>query len=556
MMKVRTFFLAVVLTYALTAALAGAVAAREAEDYINEARELQQADDLGKAVEVMQAAALEYPEDSNVNAYLGLYTGMSAGRTSDYMEAGRLVTESFEILDRAVALDHDNVLARYFRGIMGVSVPEFLGKRDQGIRDLQYVVAARDEDPESVSDDVFIEGLKRLGQSLMASGDVKLAKIAYEKLIEAAPGTESAEAARKAIEQMEATEAERSREALDGAPSTPEIEAIRKRMESDPKNAAIVLELGRAYMAEGDLDAAEVVIKDAIDLDPSNADAYVALADLLGHIAGQGYNEKIYEDTDYMTNLAFEVMRVTDKAVELDPENLDMRLMRGVIGVQMPFFVGRLDDAIEDLTMLSESDAPDSVKAQALFWLGQANLKKTMTYWIRTVSEYPDEAAARLVFDRMNPDVKHIDLAEYDKPIVVVEFVLGFKDELAPQTVVWVERPGEEFVKTVYVSGFSGFAKEQQINLPVWSSTSDFMDADGVTAASIDLGHHIYVWDLKDHMGKQVEPGDYVVKVETCYWPSMKYQMVEAPITIGDKETKTEVQEGNFIPYLGVTYVP
>ena len=119
-----------------------------------------------------------------------------------------------------------------------------------------------------------------------------------------------------------------------------------------------------------------------------------------------------------------------------------------------------------------------------------------------------------------------------------------------------METPDEEFVKTVYVSGFSGFAKEQQINLPVWSSTSGFVDVDGVTGASIDLGHHIYVWDLKNHLGEQVEPGDYVVKVETSYWPSMKYQMVEAPVTIGGQESKIEVEEGNFIPYLGVKYIP
>jgi hypothetical protein len=222
----------------------------------------------------------------------------------------------------------------------------------------------------------------------------------------------------------------------------------------------------------------------------------------------------------------------------------------------MPFFVGRLDDAIEDLTALSESDAPDSIKAQALFWLGQANLKQTMTYWIRTVTEFPEEDAARLVFGEMNPHVKHLDESAYDEPIVAIEFVLGFRDELAPQTVVWVESPGEEFVKTVYVSGFSGYAKEQQINLPVWSSTSDFVDVDGVTEASIDLGHHIYVWDLKDHLGNKVAPGDYVIKVETMYWPSMLYQMVEAPITIGDKEARVTVEEGDFLPFLQVKYLP
>jgi len=540
----------------LTLALAGAGAAREAQDYIDEASRLQQAGDLTGALEVMKAAVAEHPDDSNVNAYLGLYTGMMAGRTTDYMEAGRLVTESFEILDRAVALDYENVLARYFRGLMGTSVPEFLGKREQGIRDLRYVAAAREENPESVPDDIFIDGLRLLAQALKKQGDYDLAAKAYEKLIEAAPGTEKAEAARKALEEMEAAEADRSREVLEQVQPTPEIEEIQRRMKDDPENAVLALELADAYLKEGYLDAAEVVIRDVVKTDSSNADAYAALAKVLGKKAELGYGEKIYEDADYMTNLAFEVMRVTDKAVELDPDNLEMRLMRGIIGVEMPFFVGRLDDAVSDLPMLAESDAPDSIKAQALFWLGRADLRRAISRWTRTVAEYPDETAARLIYEEMNPDIEHIDESAYDEPVVAVEFVLGFKDELPPQTVVWVETPGGDFVKTLYVSGFSGYAKEQQINLPVWSSTSGFVDVDGVTAASIDRGQHVYVWDLEDHMGKKVAPGDYVVKVEVSYWPSMKYQMVEAPIKIGGERTRSVVEDGHFIPYLEVRYLP
>ena len=534
----------------------GTTLAREVDEYISEARELQQAGDLPGAIDVMQAAVAEHPDDSNANAFLGLYTGMMAGQTADHMEAGRLVTSSFELLDKAVALEHDNVLARYFRGIMGVGVPEFLGRRDDGIRDLQYVAAAREADPESVADDIFIDGLSRLGGALRAQGDLDLAAKAYGKVIEVAPGTEAAEAAAKAIEDMAAAKDERSREARREVPSTPEIEEILARIEADPENAALLLELGEAYANEGYLEAAEVIIKEAIEMDPSSGDAYLMLVTILGAKADHGYDEKIYEDTDYMTNLAFEVMRVSDKAVEADPENLEVRLMRGIVGIQMPFFVGRLDDAIEDLTMIAESDASDELKSQALFWLGQANLKKTMTYWIRVVTDYPELEAAQLVYDEMNPGVKHIDLSAVQRPAVIVDFVLGYRDELPPQTVVWVESPKGVFVKTVYVSGFSGFAKEQQINLPVWSSTSDFVDVDGVTAASIDLGHHIYVWDLKDHMGNMVEPGDYVVKVETCYWPSMKYQMAEAPVKIGKEESKSVAEEGNFIPYLEVTYMP
>ncbi|MCK4673916.1 DUF2271 domain-containing protein, partial [candidate division WOR-3 bacterium] len=135
-------------------------------------------------------------------------------------------------------------------------------------------------------------------------------------------------------------------------------------------------------------------------------------------------------------------------------------------------------------------------------------------------------------------------------------FILGFRDELAPQTAVWVEDKEGNFVRTIYVSGFSGYAKEKQVNLPMWTNSSKFADVDGVTSASIDLGHHIYVWDLKDTSGKKVKSGEYIVKVETAYWPSMQYQQVEVPIKIGKKEKRVVVEEGNLIPYLEVKYIP
>ena len=137
---------------------------------------------------------------------------------------------------------------------------------------------------------------------------------------------------------------------------------------------------------------------------------------------------------------------------------------------------------------------------------------------------------------------------------MAVDFVLGFQDELAPQTVVWIEDKNENFIKTVYVSGFSGYAKEKQINLPQWSNASNFTDVDGVTAASIDVGHHIYVWDLKDHKGNTVKKGEYTVKIEVSYWPSMEYQMVSVPLNISNKNKKSVKEEGNLIPYAEVKY--
>ncbi len=178
------------------------------------------------------------------------------------------------------------------------------------------------------------------------------------------------------------------------------------------------------------------------------------------------------------------------------------------------------------------------------------------TQWIDVVKNYKDTRASQMVFDELNPNVKRIDISKYKTPILIIDFIMGFTDELAPQTAVWVEDKDGKFIKTVYVSGFSGYAKEKQVNLPRWAQSSKFSDTDGVTGASIDLGHHIYAWDLKDVLGNKVKSGEYVIKIEVSYWPSMQYQWVSADINIGKKETRTVVEEGNLIPYLEVKYIP
>jgi hypothetical protein len=191
-----------------------------------------------------------------------------------------------------------------------------------------------------------------------------------------------------------------------------------------------------------------------------------------------------------------------------------------------------------------------------LFWLGWAYKKRGNTYWLDVITEHPGSSAANMAYYSMRPPVTHFDSSDYEAPFVRIDFVLGFQDELAPQTAVWVEDAGGAFVRTLYVSGFSGYVKERQPNLAQWSLASGYADADAVTGASIDVGHHITVWELTGSDGRRVEPGEYTVKVESMYWPSMQYQISSATIDISGGETKAATQTGVIIPYLEVSYYP
>jgi hypothetical protein len=271
-------------------------------------------------------------------------------------------------------------------------------------------------------------------------------------------------------------------------------------------------------------------------------------------MADKGYDERIYEDTDLRSKLAFDIVEIVDKALEIAPDDLELRLARGSIGVAMPFFVGKLDQAVKDLELIQSSDAPDDIKAEAIFWLGYAYQKKATTKWIEVITEYSESYASQMAFESMRPNINRVDFTKQRKPFLMVNFVLGFRDELPPQSAVWIEDVNGKYIKTLYVSGFSGFVKDRQAHLSEWAESSQFKNVDAVTAASINVGEHNYVWDLKDSEGKKIMGGEYVIKIEAAYWPSMEYQFSSAKIKIGKEDSQIIVKEGNIIPYIEVKY--
>jgi tetratricopeptide (TPR) repeat protein len=526
--------------------------AQTVEDYIKKGDSLQKSGDLAGAVKIMEEAIRKFPNSAKVHSYLGLYLGMQAGKTQNYMEAGRLVSESYKMLDKAVAFDPKDPLPRFHRGLMGVSIPEFLGKLDLGVSDLETFVKISKESPDKVEKDWLISGYDFLSKGYQKKKDKGKAMKALERIIELAPTSLLAEKAKTSLIKLKQATPLQPKKRSDSA----ELVKLTQKLKDKPDDLGLLLDLGKAYMEEKDFEGARKVLTKVTKLDPKNISAYKLLIATIGELAEKGYDERIYHDTDLRTNLAFDATRTIDKACEVAPDDIELRLMRGTMGVQMPFFVGKLEQAIEDLNWILKSKAPDSTKAEALYWLGMAHRKKAMTYWIKVVSKYSKTQASQYVFDSIKPSVKRLNISKLQKPILIIDFVLGFQDELPPQTAVWVERKSGEFIKTIYVSGFSGFAKEQQVNLPVWSKSSKFFDVDAVTRASIDIGHHIYIWDLKDHSGKVVPAGEYIIRVEAAFWPSMEYQAVAATIKVSQDQKQVVMKEGNLIPFLEVKYIP
>lgn len=524
------------------------------EEYLAEADELMGIENYDGARALIEKGIEEHPESSALYTRLGVLYGIKVQLINDFTSVFQEIIKTFDVWDKALDLDPDNIEARFQRGIWGVNVPKFLGRTEGGVQDLDYIIQIlhQSEDP-SVYEQLIMAyyyvayGLQRL---LV----LDKAKELYNAVIEHAPQTDLAAAAQENLVRIAEYEKWRTEQTLKKPPDTDDIIRLKIMLDKEPDNIPILLELSQLYRIDQRYDEAVLVLQRATEIDWANPEVYKNLALVFQDINVEGYNPRIALDTDFRTDLAFEAMRALDMAVELAPNDLGLRFIRGIAGIEMPFFTGTLEQGINDLALVLESSSDPGIQAQALYYLGFAHHKKTVGYWGEVAVRFSDQIASKAMFDKLKPAVKRLDTSSYEKPYVVIDFLLGFKDELAPQTAVWIEDDTGKFVKSIYVSGFSGFAKGQQVNLPVWAQTSQFLDADAVTSASIDLGHHIYVWNLIDYNGKKVKKGKYIAKVEVTYWPSMLYQRIEAPFELGKKGEPVIIQEGNFIPYLEVRY--
>ncbi|MBU8920341.1 MAG: DUF2271 domain-containing protein [Bacteroidales bacterium] len=525
---------------------------------IEEAVALGEKGELEKAISALESITEAEPENFDALAWLGLYTGMSAGRTSDYMKAGQLIMQSFGLLDKAVALDGDNPRGYLFRGIMGVNVPDFLGRLDGGIKDLEKATELFSSSSSDESTQGLMTALTNLNEGYAKKGDYAGQRKTLKMIVKTAPGSDTAIKAEETLSGLPIAEEKPVVPPDILAPSEKDdsdIAILKRKATASPEDSAVLFELGKALYSKEKYSEAAEFFKLVIKFDDTDPEAWKLLSLSIAMSAEVGYNEKIYEDTDYRSRLALESMTFMDKAVALSPEDMDLRLQRGVFGIMFPFFLGKFEQGIEDLKMVEASESPESMKAEALYYLGEAKKREALRYWIRISKEFQGTDAEKMVYESMRPKVARLDREKLEAPFVKIDFILGFQDELAPQTAIWIEDGNGKYVTTIYVSGFAGYVKENQVTLPAWARESGFEDVDAVTSASIDIGHHIYTWDLKDRNGKKVKKGDYIVKIETSHWPSMKYQIVESAVSLKKKGYNNIVQEGDFIPWLEVSYI-
>jgi tetratricopeptide (TPR) repeat protein len=525
--------------------------------FLSEAQTLQGEGKLQEAVDLLKEAVSVYPNVSDAHLQLGLAwgaLGQKSSQTGDMMTAMTAVNEGFAAFERAIELDPKNIDAHLYYGAYGVNVPTFFGKLNPGVEHLEKALSLTQEKKQEDSKDRLTALYRFLGKGYQMQEKLKDAEVAYQKVLDISSEGENADAARAGLESLKQTPTSAVPKIQKKALESSKIAGLKAKIEKSPNDFELQYALGKAYFDERNWGEAQNALRKAVALNKNHFDAQFLLTRALMEDATVGYDERIYEDQTVRTNLAFEVTRQLERALEIDPSNVEARLWYAVGCVQMPFFVQKIDEGLARLDdMAKDASLPDSVRAEALFQLGFGYRKKGHALWMKLLKEYPKSRQIQGIYDEFGLREYVNEGSAASNGTVSVTFHLGFQDEVQPQTAVWVEDANGKFVKTLYVSGFSAYAKEKQVNLPRWSGNSKF-ETDGTTGASIDWGKHTYSWNLTGHDGKRVKDGMYKVFVEVAWWPSMEYGRASADIRVGPVSDEATVKKGPHIPLLKVQY--
>jgi tetratricopeptide (TPR) repeat protein len=509
---------------------------------IEKADSLLQAGAFEQAVETLRKAIDTHPESSLLMTKLGEALGRKSG--ADF-EAGRMseamseVNQSFDALEKAIELDDKNIQARITYGVMGLQVPVFFGKVKPAIQHLEKARNLLEANPSESNLESRLLVYRYLGEGYRKEERIREAEIVWKMLLAITQEGEQAKAAEEGlseIKEMEVKESER-------AGVVPETEDIQELMKS-----------GKTYLNDGQFAKARLVFEKIMSIDEKNSEAQLCLIQAIASDVQRGYDDRVYENQDTRTHLAFDMAREMKKGVNLNPDNKTLRLQYAMTCIYMPFFVGKMDEGITMLEAMSQDQTlPDSLLEQVLFGLGFAHMRKGAAYWAHLVQKDQNAPVTEAIYQWYSEREFSSDNRP-DGNAVKISFHLGFMDELSPQTAIWIEDMAGQFVKTVYVSGFAGNAKEKQITLPSWGKSSAF-ETDGTTGASIDWGTYTFYWDLTSHDGKKIKKGQYKVFLEVSWWPTFRYALTSAEIEVGKKNVKIMTKKEPFVPEFSVEYL-
>ena len=488
--------------------------AETVEEYMSKSKVVAQSGNLKQATEIMETAVVEHPQSADAYAQYGLYLSQLAGQAS-FLKAGMLSDKSFNQHNKALEIEPGHMYATLYRGILGVNVPKFMGKLKQAISDLEFIQNRYGE-----NNQIYLTSCYYLGLGYLKNKEQEKAKSNFKFIVMYGKNSSYYKDAKVQYEKL--------------------------TDKSAPEEFGDNYQKAMQYLENGQLREALRHFRITAQRDSTNLELYLIYARTLGDIAGQDYDASISEDVTYRASLAHEVFEVLSHCVELAPGDDEIRFLRGSVAINLPFFVNSLNTGIEDLIYLSEQGKSNETKTQASFLLKQAKeMQQVYTLAEAGYNADSDEEKQKLLHQFLTTK-SPIDQPKPEGDYLKIEMTLGYRDQIAPQTAVWIEDDAGNYIKTIYISGFAANVKDKQMHLPRWAESSEFRKIDAVTGASIDCGKHQFYWDFTDFTGNRVKGNKFTIHTEICHWPHVQY--VERNLEIDlEKDREFRTTSSNFL---------
>jgi tetratricopeptide (TPR) repeat protein len=195
-----------------------------------------------------------------------------------------------------------------------------------------------------------------------------------------------------------------------GAIAQDRIRELEGSLKSNPSDRSVLMELGRLYhdqAADGDADAIDrgfLCLDRLLNIDTANVVALAYRGDLWAMRARDAWWPP--NKWSYLRKGASEL----DLAVGLAPENMMVRLFRGMNALAAPGFFGRLSIALEDFIVLLKHPAfPEQSKelrVSIYYYAGVAHKRaddydKARELFKKAISIFPDSDFAKRAQDEL-----------------------------------------------------------------------------------------------------------------------------------------------------------
>lgn len=357
----------------------------------------------GQAYELLKAASLAYPDDPVVRAYYGSATALMGRDALEQNERFSLGMRGVKLLDKAVGAAPDNVTVRTLRAYVCYRLPEMYFHRTYtAVEDFRHLAELYEKNPRLFADGFYWQILFDLGQAYQTLGRKTEARETWKKLLSVT----------KDPKYRELLKDEGVMDVPFDSPATaggrPRLTAKAGEEVSDPELTEGIRLHDLAL--EGDREAAQKaheVLEQVCRKDQAGALAEAYRASALSLVG------KYSSDTGLMFENAIKAMVTLDRLVARDPDNLQLRLLRGNHSCRLPEpFFRRSATAITDFEYLLSAlekqpkALPAAIVHRILYDLGVCYdrlgmVAEAKAAWSRLLSQQPDPTLRSMAQDKV-----------------------------------------------------------------------------------------------------------------------------------------------------------